>query len=312
MAGERPSADRSASSVLIVDDETTRRQELALLLTSAGFDVRQAAGATETDEELAKGGVGIVLVDADMPDIDGFVLCSRIRKAHGRSVYLILRTAKDRLLSTDLNVDEGADDFLIEPFSDKEVLARLETGRKLKQLQGKLTETSRSLARLEVTDSLTGAYNRERTFREIERELERARRYGRPVSLLLVDIDGLHVVNDELGRTAGDRALEEVARVLRLSTRATDTVGRYGGEEFLVVLAETGREQALGAAEKLRNVIAKTTIALADRVLNVTVSIGVATFEDNNYGSGADLVGAAGEALAKAKAAGRNQCEAAA
>lgn len=298
-----------AVNVLVVDDETEPRQELALLLTSAGFDVRQAADAQETEEQLTGGRIGIVVVDADMPNVSGYQLCSRIRQTHGSDLYLILRTTKDELFSRELNVDDGADDFLIEPLSDKEILARVETGRKMKELQQKLIETSESLALLETTDSLTGACNKKQTESEIRREMERSRRYGAPVSLVLLDIDGFRLLNDKLGRAAGDRALEELARILKLSTRTTDTVGRYGGEEFALVLPETSIDKAIGAAEKIRRAVEQTAIAVGDKTVQVTVSCGVVAFENNNFASMDDLVAAAKEAVAQAKTNGRNRCE---
>ena len=297
------------TTVLVVDDETEPRQEMALLLASGGFNVQQAADAQETEDRLADGQVGIVVVDADMPNINGYQLCSRIRQTHGTDLYLILRTTKDELFARELNVDDGADDFLLEPLSDTEILARVETGRKMKQLQQKLIETNKSLALLETTDTLTGACNRKQTEAEIGREIERSRRYGAPVSVVLTDIDEFRLLNDELGRAAGDRALEELARILKLSTRTTDTVGRYGGEEFALILPETSTDKALGAAEKIRKVIEKTAIAVGDKTINITVGCGVVTFENGNFDSVDALMTAAGDAVAKAKAGGRNRCE---
>lgn len=309
MSSETTRPNTPATNVLVVDDETEPRQELALLLTSAGFDVRQAADAQETEEQLAAGRIGIVIVDADMPNVSGYQLCSRIRQMHGSDLYLILRTTKDELFSRELNVDDGADDFLIEPLTDKEILARVETGRKMKELQQKLIETSESLALLETRDPLTGACNKKQTGSEIRREMERSRRYGAPVSLVLLNIDGFRLLNDKLGRAAGDRALEELARILKLSTRTTDTVGRYGGEEFALVLPETSIDKAIGAAEKIRGVIEQTAIAVGDKTVHITVSCGVVAFENNNFASMDDLVAAAKEAVAKAKTNGRNRCE---
>ena len=310
MEDAKPRPRTHASSVLVVDDEGESRQELALLLTSAGFDVKQAAGAQEAEERLAAKDIGIVLVDGDMPNISGFELCRRIRKALGTAVYVILRTTKGQLFERELNIDEGADDFLITPHSDRETLARVETGRKMKQLQETLEETSRSLAVLDMTDPLTGAFNKKKTDSEIKREMERSRRYGRPLSLVMLNIDGFRGLNDKLGRAAGDRVLEEVGRILRLCVRATDILGRYGGEEFAVVLPETRKDQALGAAEKMRKIIAQTAIAVGGRSVHVTVSGGIAVFEDGNFEAQDDFVAAARDALAKAKAAGRNRCEA--
>ncbi len=309
-ADRATSQDKSpGTTVLVVDDETERRQGMALLLTSGGFDVQQAADAQETEDRLANGQVGIVVVDADMPNVNGYQLCSQIRQVHGTDLYLILRTTKEELSARTLNVDDGADDFLLEPLTDTEILARVETGRKMKELQQKLMATNKSLALLETTDTLTGACNRKQTESEIGREIDRSRRYGAPVSVVLADIDGFRLLNDELGRTVGDRALEELARILKLSTRTTDTVGRYGGEEFALILPETSTDEAAGAAEKIRKVIEQTAIAVGDKTINITVSCGVVTFENNNFDSVNAMMAAAGDAVTKAKAGGRNCCQ---
>lgn len=305
--GQPISLEKSpGTTVLVVDDETERRQEMALLLTSAGFDVQQAADAQETEDRLASGQVGIVVVDADMPNINGYQLCSRIRQTHGTDLYLILRTTKDELFSRELNVDDGADDFLLEPLTDTEILARVETGRKMKELQRKLMETNKSLALLETTDSLTGVCNKKQTESEIGRELERSRRYGAPVSLVLVDIDEFRLLNDKLGRAAGDRALEELARILKLSTRATDTVGRHGGEEFALILPETTKEGARALAERLRVLIEEQRVDIGSETISVTASIGVSTHPEDGARTEV-LVEAADNALYRAKREGRNR-----
>jgi diguanylate cyclase (GGDEF)-like protein len=311
MEAERSSAKSRASSVLVVDDESEPRQSLALLLASAGFDVHEACDAQAATDALAGGDIGIVVVDADMPNVNGFELCRDIRKARGTETYLILRTSKEQLSSRDLTADEGADDYLLEPVSDPEVLARVETGRKMKQLQEKLEETHRSLELLDVTDPLTGALNSRRISSEIGREMDRARRYGRPLSLVLLNIDAFREFNDAHGRAAGDRVLSEVGRVLRLSTRTTDTVGRIGGDELAVILPETDKPQGLGAAEKMRGIIEQTAIATGDGTANVTVSGGIATLEGNNYETVDILTAAARQALVSAKDSGRNRCMAA-
>jgi len=299
-----------ASTVLVVDEESGRRDELDRLLARAGFHVIQAADADQARDQLARGESGVVIVDAHLPDVSGYDLCAEIQKAHGSDVYVLLRTTQQELAARALALDDGADDFLLEPLADAEILARVETGRKMTQLQERLEETHRSLALLDVTDPLTGAHNRRQTDAEIAREIERSRRYARPVSLVLVDLDGFRSLNDTLGRAAGDRVLVEIARLLRRSTRSADTVGRYGGEEFALLLPETSQAQALGAAEKVRKTIEQTPITVAGRTVHVTVSAGVATCERDNVTTAEDFTAAATRALVRAKNAGRNRCEA--
>jgi diguanylate cyclase (GGDEF)-like protein len=308
MEATKPQAASRASNVLLVDDAREPRQALALLLTTARFDVRQATDVGEARAAVGAGDVGIAVVKADLPDVNGFELCHELRGAHGTDIYLILRTTKQQLSARGVGADGGADDFLIEPVSDQELLARVETGRKMKQLQEKLAATHASLELLEVTDELTGAYKRRRAEQELEREVDRARRYGRPLSLVLLDIDEVRKLNDDQGREAGDRVIAEVGRVLRLSTRATDTVGRWGGEAFAIVLPETDTEQAMGAAEKMRTIVSQTAVAAGSQTVHVTVSGGIATFADNNFDSPTALVEAAAAALDRAKDAGRNRC----
>ncbi|MFO7899551.1 MAG: diguanylate cyclase [Planctomycetota bacterium] len=308
MGAAQNEASSRASNVLIVDDEKEPRQALALLLTSAGFNVSRAADAETAVEQLAGGDAGLVLIDADMPGVDGFELCRRIRCEYGADLYLILRSSKEALFSRELSMDEGADDFLIVPHSDQEALARVETGQKMKQLQERLEQTNRSLALVDTTDPLTGVYKKRRTDAEIQEELERARRYGRSLSLAIVDIDSFRDLNEKLGRSAGDRVLKETARLLSGSLRRSDILGRYGGEQFAVILPETGRRQALGAAEKLRKLVGDTPMTVADKTVHVTVSVGIATFTSNNFDHADGLVGAAQQALGGAKQAGRNRC----
>lgn len=309
-AGKDPAKSR-ASNVLVVDDESEPRQSLALLLAGARFHVREACSADSATEILEDGTVGIVILDADMPNVNGFELCREMRKAHGSDIYLLLRTTKEQLAQRSLAGDEGADDYLIDPLTDAEVLARIETGRKMKQLQEKLAETHRSLELLDTTDELTSALNSRSIRAEIGREMDRARRYGRPLSLVLLNLDAFREFNEAHGRATGDRALSEVGRILRLSTRTTDSVGRCAGDELAVVLPETDAAQALGAAEKMRKTIEQTAIAAGDATVNVTVSGGIATLHDNNYATAEELTAAARRALTQAKDGGRNRCNAA-
>lgn len=297
-----------ASRVLIVDGNTATREAAAKVLEGAGFAVDQAPDAIAAAKVLAREQAPIVLISADMPE-NGFRFCERLRKEHGSALYLILRTGKEQLFSKDFSADEGADDFLIEPSSDNELLARVETGRKMKQLQYKLDETSESLQKFEETDRLTGAYNQVRIEKEIDREIDRVRRYGRPLCIVVLDIDDFRVINEKYGRAAGDRALAEVGRILRLSTRGTDSVGRHGAEEFMIVLPETDAEQGVAAADKLRKLIHQTGIATSGTTINLTTSAGVATMQGDNYNSRSDLVAAAYGALEKAKASGKNRTE---
>jgi diguanylate cyclase (GGDEF)-like protein/PAS domain S-box-containing protein len=167
-------------------------------------------------------------------------------------------------------------------------------------------EMEQELINRATHDSLTGLWNRTELAKALEKEAARAGRYSRPFSLLMLDIDHFKLVNDDCGHQVGDRVLIELAEILEEATRAADFVGRFGGEEFLLILPELNHEKALGLAERIRKQVESHTIITQDQVIKITVSIGVSTFP--KHGNDVDaLVKASDDAMYKAKASGRNQ-----
>jgi diguanylate cyclase (GGDEF)-like protein len=182
--------------------------------------------------------------------------------------------------------------------------------QKLLEVNRQLLETQRALVELATRDGLTGILNRSAIIEELAVELSRARRHREPIGILMADVDHFKQINDSYGHLAGDAVLKAISARLQKSLRGYDRVGRYGGEEFLVVLGETDFETAIRAAERLRMAVSSEPIATGNTGLTVTVSVGLAVADDSVRTTLEQLVSAADQALYDAKRAGRNRVEA--
>ncbi len=247
----------------------------------------------------------IAILDWEMPGLDGAEVCRRVRAlGRERYTYLLLLTSRDGRQDMVQGLEAGADDYLIKPFDPAELKARLNTGRRILRLQAELI-TAREAMRLQATrDSLTGVYNRGAILDTLDRELARGRREGRPVGVVLADIDHFKRINDTHGHQAGDAVLRGFASRVGGVIRPSDLVGRYGGEEFLLVLPGCGEEATLRVCERVRQ---RTAERPFEDAIAATVSLGAAI--SAHWGNPADLVRAADTALYRAKAAGRNRSE---
>jgi two-component system, cell cycle response regulator len=264
--------------VLLVDDEPTQRLITARLLKRAGFVVETAQNGKEALERLTTAAQFHLLVtDWEMPEMDGVALCKAVRSASlDGYVYTILLTSRDAIEHLVAGLQAGADDYLTKPVLEPELLARLNTGKRIVNLERNLRTANEENRRLSVTDPLTGAYNRRYLMEQLPHELERSARYSHPLSLLMCDVDHFKKINDTNGHQAGDEVLKAVVATLKQNIRSTDWVARYGGEEFVIVLPETTAANATKVADTLRGHLAKLPIAFNDRVLGVTASFGVA------------------------------------
>jgi diguanylate cyclase (GGDEF)-like protein len=243
----------------------------------------------------------LALLDWQMPGMDGIEVCRELRQeAHLPYTYLVLvtgRGGREQMLD---GLQAGADDFLAKPVDASELQARLLAGRRIVALQERLRE-------LATHDALTGLWNRGAILDLLERELNRSRREDGPLGVVLADLDHFKKINDGWGHLGGDQVLRQAAERMRSALRPYDTVGRYGGEEFLVVLPGCGEGQAARLAERLRQSVAAAPVELENGWTSVTLSLGVAVVEAGGEPvQASELLRTADEALYRAKAAGRN------
>lgn len=290
--------------VLLAEDEPTQRFGLAQQLGRKGYAVETASCGEEALVRVLDGKFHILITDWDMPGMDGTTLCRRVRAAKLPGyLYILMLTAHTDVSDLVAGLEAGADDYVRKPANDAELIARVKAGCRVVQLE-------RQVHRLSVTDVLVGTYNRRYLIEELPREIERARRYHRPVGLVMVDLDWFKQINDRHGHAVGDEVLRGFATRIRTSLRqSSDWVARYGGEEFVLVLPETALEEAAQVAEKIRLDCASRTFPTVTGELVVTASFGVTALTSGSDSAiGADtLLRRADEALYISKHSGRNR-----
>jgi diguanylate cyclase (GGDEF)-like protein len=248
--------------ILIADDEAVSLRMLQKTLEHAGYDVTAVSDGRKAAKELCcPDGPRLALLDWVMPQLDGPDVCRTVRRKRSQShVYLVLLTSKGSKDDIVEGLESGADDYLIKPFDPGELKARLHTGMRILELEDNLLEAREDMRYKATHDSLTSLLNRGSILELLAGELKRRQRNKRPISIMLGDLDHFKLVNDTYGHILGDEVLREVARRLLGSVRSYDLIGRYGGEEFLVVLINCTLEKAVDRAEEIRKAIGSSPI----------------------------------------------------
>jgi diguanylate cyclase (GGDEF)-like protein len=298
--------------VLLVEDSAVYRKLIGGHLKNWGFEAVVAETATEAARILGTPGAPkLVLLDWVLPDIEGIELCQRIRGAgsSGEYVYIMVLTGKEARQDMLDALEAGADDYLKKPFDEAELKARLLVGKRILELQEELVAARESMREAATRDSLTGLLNRAEIFKMLEKELERSRREHRALSVILADIDHFKDVNDTEGHLFGDEALREIARRMQSKLRPYDGVGRYGGEEFLLILPACDIDGAVQRANELRETIAASPVSSGGVEKAITMSMGVAVSECAGVKEVKGLLNRADVALYAAKKNGRNRVE---
>lgn len=295
--------------ILLVDDEPTQRLITARLLKRAGYDVEMAANGREALAKLEQGDFPLMITDWEMPEMDGVALCRALRSKERGYTYIVLLTSRDAIEHLVAGLQSGADDYLIKPVVEPELIARLNTGKRIVTLERSLRAANEENRRLSITDPLTGVYNRRYLMEQLPREIDRAARYGRQLAAIMCDVDFFKRINDTHGHLTGDEVLRWFGGALRAGVRTSDWIARYGGEEFLIVLPETNVSNAATAAEHIRGHIAGQPFKAAGLQLAVSASFGVSGWQDKvPHGASLDSLMARCDAgVYASKAAGRNR-----
>lgn len=295
--------------VLIADDDSVSRHLLEVLLLKWGYEVVLASDGAEAWRELQKDNAPrLALLDWMMPGTSGVELCRRIReRAREPYTYVLLVTAKGRKQDILEGLDSGADDYLTKPLDSHELRARLRAGIRIVELQEQLIAAREQLRAAATRDPMTETWNRAAILEILERELARADRQGSSLTVIMADLDHFKRINDTYGHLAGDAVLREVARRIRAAVRVYDSVGRYGGEEFLIVAPGSDTVSGLKLAERLKTCIGGEVVDIFEGTFPISMSFGVAA--NSEAKKALALVRAADAALYHAKQAGRNRVE---
>ena len=294
--------------VLLADDDSATRRLLSALLAQWGFEVVVATNGDEAWDILHQVQTPkIVLVDWSMPGMDGIELCRKLRATPREYYpYILMLTGKSDNQDIVKALESGADDYLAKPFDAAALKARLTVARRMLKLQDGLIEAREELRMQATKDALTGLFNRAAFLDLFERELNRALRLRSHTGLLLLDLDHFKKINDTYGHSIGDNILREFARRLKQTVRTYDFVGRYGGEEFCVVIPNCPERIVRERAEAIRMAIVNDPIRIGELSIPVTVSVG-ATVVFADTSSCSDVIAVADVALYRAKSAGRNR-----
>ncbi len=304
--------------ILIAEEDAVSRQVLRKILQDMDFEVVDVTDGEGAWDLLSFHDARIVITDWLMPGLDGPGLCRRIRARGDRGpyVYIILLTARHSPEDRHRAIQAGADDILVKPLDAAELSARLDVARRIigmeEQLRARSAELERTHAELErrnsllvemaSSDGLTGLKNHRFFCESLEAHYTLARCNGRPLSVVMIDVDQFKPYNDTFGHPAGDEILRTVARMLSVNVRDHDVVARYGGEEYGLILPGTDAEDALGIGERIRAAIDEHPWPLRP----ITISVGIATICPR-VPRAAAMIEQADRSLYRSKALGRNR-----
>jgi diguanylate cyclase (GGDEF)-like protein len=296
--------------ILIADDDAIARRLLEATLVRLGHDVVMATDGVEArDRLLEPDSPRLAILDWMMPGLDGPSVCRAVRDRTPFYLYLMLLTSRDRREDMVSGLGAGADDFLTKPLDFFMLQARIRTGERIVQLQDRLLTVQDALRHQATHDQLTAIWNRRRVLEQLDLEVTQARRRRAPLSVTVLDIDHFKTINDTHGHQAGDAVLRDIALRIRGALRAGDSVGRYGGEEFLVLMPDCGPGDGVEVAERIRSAVSLTPVALdGGDPVDVTLSAGIASSDGTDCDADT-LVREADLALYQAKALGRNRVE---
>ncbi|HEY9816526.1 MAG TPA: diguanylate cyclase [Candidatus Obscuribacterales bacterium] len=294
--------------VLVVDDLRQNLKIVGTMLDEAGYGTTFSTSGPQALERVQAARPDLIVLDLMMPDMSGLDVCRTLKaNPEFREIPIIFLTAshrQDHLLKA---FELGAVDYVTKPFSSAELLARVRTHLELKHTRDQLQLVLSEVQRMATIDSLTGVLNRRCLFDLAKREFERSQRYGSVFTLLMLDVDHFKRINDTYGHMVGDEVLKSLTQAIQRSLRQVDQFGRYGGEEFVIVLPESPLNIARQVGDRLRIISSQLSIPTKSDPISLTVSIGIAAYDPNDKAV-EDIFERADRALYQAKAEGRDRC----
>ena len=296
--------------ILVVDDEPLSRHVLQAAVEQLGHQWTAAENGQAAWQCFNQDRPDVLITDLLMPEVDGLELCRRVRAdTRAGYTYIILIPVLGERQDIVRGMDAGADDYLIKPVQLFDLEDRLIAAQRVTDLHAELDRHRAALAHLARHDPLTGLGNRRSLDEDLDVLLARSQRYGRRFALAMCDIDRFKAYNDTHGHQAGDQALRVVAATIAQELRGGDSVYRYGGEEFLLILPEQTPDTTLVAVERVRSAVQRLAIPhpAAGPGGILTLSAGIAAFDPDEAPTAEELLQRADAALYRAKAAGRNQ-----
>jgi two-component system cell cycle response regulator len=304
--------------ILIAQEEEVWRGMLETTLAKWGHEVIATSDGSQAWQELQKEGAPkLAILDRALPGMDGLAVAREVRNhTELPYVYILLTMAKGQQQEVVEGMKAGADDFLVKPVSADELMIRVRIAKRILELEEELRSAHEAIGYQTTHDPLTGLWNRTAILDTLLRELARVRREGSQVGLILAEVDHFKNINDTFGHQVGDAVLREAARRMRSIVRPYDTVGRYGGEEFLIIVPGCDAKNALNQAERLRTSLAGESMDISewgkftsvkDGKIQVTLSLGVAAGEKMKETE--PFLHAVEAALGRATQAGHNRAE---
>lgn len=293
--------------ILVVDDDVDSVEIIAEALNWEGYEVRKCLSGQEALEIMRAWSPDLIVLDVNMPGISGVETLKTIKKQDPFVAVMFISgaTSTDDVIT---GLDAGADDYIPKPFDPLELLARVRTQLRIRDLNEQLRVANESLKELVEMDDLTGLFNMRSLYQKLDQELHRARRFQRQVCVVMLDMDKFKSVNDGHDHLFGSFVLSEVGKIIRGILRAVDIGARYGGDEFLIVLTETTKEGAQRFCERLRDIIQNYVFSNGEDQIRLTASLGFAITPVGEWDTDArSLVRTADVALYESKRAGRNR-----
>lgn len=292
--------------IMIVETSKDIREILSNFLTKKGSTVITCENAVQAIDCLSTSSIDIIISGSNLPVIDGIEFCSIVKEKFNH-IYFILLTSKTKIDDIIKGLNTGVNECITKPFDFMEILAKIQAAENIISTHKKLSFLNERLEKYVNTDELTRLKNRRFFNVEVLKEIRRARRYKHEVAILMIDVDNFKKINDTYGHVIGDKVLKAIADNLVTSTRESDIVCRYGGEEFIVFFPEINKPNALVAAEKLRKNVDKMIVEIDNLSISPTISIGIVVKSPEMDLSLEELTTMADEALYRAKNSGKNK-----